>query len=66
MTEQLSLERGRTAVLIMDYQNDVVGGYPETVRNELLVKASAVLARARREGIPVLRSGTLPRRLSRD
>ncbi|MFC1864642.1 cysteine hydrolase family protein [Chloroflexota bacterium] len=54
MTAQLSLERDKTAVVIMDYQNDIVGAYPEALRDELLAKASAVLTGARREGIPII------------
>ena len=54
MANQLSIERDKTAVLIMDYQNDIVGAYPEASRNELLARASAVLAAARRVGIPVI------------
>ncbi len=54
MTEQLSIAREKTAVLIMDYQNDIVGAYPEALRNELLTKASAVLAGARNRDIPVI------------
>ena len=54
MTDQLSLERDKTAVLIMDYQNDIMDAYPETLRNKLLAKASTVLARARSEGIPII------------
>ena len=51
---QLTLERGKTAVLIMDYQNDILGGYPEAARNEALQKAGAVLAKARGAGMPVV------------
>jgi len=54
MTGQLSIERGKTAVVIMDYQNDIVGTLPEDVRNELLARASAALESARREGIPII------------
>jgi len=54
MTDQLSIERDKTAVVIMDYQNDIVGGYPEDLRNELLTRARKVLTIARREGIPVI------------
>jgi nicotinamidase-related amidase len=54
MAGQLSIERDKTAVVIMDYQNDIVGGYPEDLRNELLTRASKVLTTARREGIPVI------------
>ena len=54
MTGQLSIERGKTAVVIMDYQNDIVSFLPEAARNELMERAVAVLASARREGIPVI------------
>ena len=54
MSDQLSIERDKTAVVIMDYQNDIVGGYAGDVRNELLTRASKVLTTARREGIPVI------------
>ncbi len=54
MTDQLPLERDKTAVLLMDYQNDIVGRYPEVSRDELLARVGAVLAGARHEGIPVI------------
>ncbi|MBI4331229.1 MAG: cysteine hydrolase [Chloroflexi bacterium] len=54
MADQLSLERNKTVVLIMDYQNRQVGQFPETFQKELLARANAVLARARREGVPVI------------
>lgn len=54
MAEQLSLERDKTAVLIMDYQNRQLSGFPEAFQNELLARANTVLARARHEGIPVI------------
>ncbi|MFC1992160.1 cysteine hydrolase family protein [Chloroflexota bacterium] len=55
MTETLSIDQGKTAVLIMDYQNaPQLGNLTETVRNELLAKANAVLARAREKGIPII------------
>ena len=54
MVEQLSFERDKTAVLLMDYQHDIVGFLPEDSQNELLAKASTVLAGARRAGIPVI------------
>jgi nicotinamidase-related amidase len=38
----------------MDYQNDIVGVQPEARQRELLPKASAVLAAARRANIPVV------------
>lgn len=54
MADELLIERDNTAVLIMDYQNDIVGAYPEALRNELLDKANTVLAGARRQGIPII------------
>jgi nicotinamidase-related amidase len=54
MTEQLSLDRNKMAVLIMDYQNRQLGYFPDSFRNELLAKANAVLAKARQTGIPVV------------
>jgi len=54
MTGQLSIERGKTAVVIMDYQNDIVSFLPEAARNKLMERAGAVLVSARREGIPVI------------
>ncbi|MFC1989874.1 cysteine hydrolase [Chloroflexota bacterium] len=54
MKNNLSLEQGKTAILIMDYQNDIVGTYPDDIRNELLTRASRVLAIARQKGISVI------------
>jgi len=54
MAEQLSFERNKTAVLIMDYQNRQLSSFPEAFRNELLAKANTVLAQARQEGVPVI------------
>jgi nicotinamidase-related amidase len=42
------------AVLCMDYQNDIVGAYTADRQRELLSKASAVLAAARRWHMPVI------------
>lgn len=53
MAEIMHIDKQHTAVLIMDYQNDIVGGvtaqYPQ-----LLDKAEAVLSGARRAGLPVM------------
>jgi len=38
----------------MDYQHDIVGGYPDDRQRDILQKASAVLAAARRAHIPVI------------
>jgi len=54
MAEQLSFDRNKTAVLIMDYQNRQLSNFSDAFRDELLVKANTVLAKARREGIPVI------------
>ncbi len=53
MTTQLSIDRDRTAVLIMDYQTSVVEAVTSG-KDELLEKASSVLRGARRAGIPVI------------
>jgi nicotinamidase-related amidase len=50
----LTFDKGRAAVLIMDYQNDIVGMLPEKEQGPLLEKAAAVLKGARRAGMPVI------------
>jgi nicotinamidase-related amidase len=54
MATPLTIDRYSTAVLCMDYQNDIVGTYPEDRQRELLQKTSEVLATARRADIPVI------------
>ncbi len=54
MAEQLSLNPNKTAVLIMDYQNRQLSSFSEDFQNELISRANKVLAKARREGIPVI------------
>ena len=54
MTEQLSFDRNKTAILIMDYQNRQLSNFSDAFRDELLAKANTVLAKARREGVPVI------------
>jgi nicotinamidase-related amidase len=49
-----TVDRSSTAVLCMDYQNDIVGTYPDDRQREILHKASDVLAAARRVQIPVI------------
>jgi nicotinamidase-related amidase len=51
---ELSIDKSRTAVLIMDYQNDIVGMLPEKEQGPLLDRAAAVLKGARRAGMPVI------------
>lgn len=50
----LGLDPARTAVLIMDYQNDIVGMLPEKEQAPLLERAGTVLKEARRAGLPVI------------
>jgi nicotinamidase-related amidase len=50
----LSIDKSRTAVLIMDYQNDIVGMLPEKEQGPLLEKAASVLKEARRSGMAVI------------
>jgi nicotinamidase-related amidase len=54
MTEQLSIDRGKMAVLIMDYQNRQLGNFSEEFRKEILGKANEVLAEARDRGITII------------
>ncbi len=54
MVEQLSFDRNKMAVLIMDYQNRQLSYFSDAFRDELLAKANKVLARVRHEGIPVI------------
>ena len=50
---ELNLDKNHTAVLIMDYQNDIVSGVAEAYPH-LLDNAAAVLRGARQAGIPVI------------
>ncbi len=54
MAEQLLIDRNKTAVLIMDYQNRQMSGFSEAFQNELLPRTNKVLAKVRHEGIPVI------------
>ena len=51
---ELSIERARTAVLVMDYQNDIVNMMPEKARSPLLDKASEAVQAARQAGLPII------------
>ncbi len=51
--EPLSIDRSRSAVLIMDYQSGIVTGYA-TGQDTLLHRAGEVLAQARRAGLRVI------------
>ncbi|MFC1958296.1 isochorismatase family protein, partial [Chloroflexota bacterium] len=54
MAEQLSIDRSKTAVLIMDYQNRQLSNYSEDFQKEILAKANTVLAKTRQVGITVI------------
>jgi nicotinamidase-related amidase len=53
MAGQLSIERSRSAILIMDYQKAVVEGFA-TDQQALLERASQALARARAGGLKII------------
>jgi nicotinamidase-related amidase len=54
MAEQLSIDRGKTAILIMDYQNRQLNSITTDSAAELLTRANEVLAKARHESIPII------------
>ncbi len=54
MEPAFSIDPSRTALLIMDYQNDIVRSIPEETRTPMLERASAVLKEARKAKIPVI------------
>ena len=49
-----TVNRSRTAVLVMDYQNDIVGSLPEEVRVPLLERTATIIKEARRANVPVI------------
>jgi nicotinamidase-related amidase len=54
MRDKLALDNAKTAVLIMDYQNEIVGMLPEKEQTPLLEKARTILKEARQAGLPVI------------
>jgi nicotinamidase-related amidase len=54
VTKELAFDRGRTAVLVMDYENDILGMLPEKAQAPLLDRASAILKGAREAHVPVI------------
>lgn len=52
-TEQQTLDRDRTAVLVMDFQNEMVNNVARDPQ-KVIQKASQVLTGARQAGIPVI------------
>ncbi len=51
---EFAVNQSRTAVLIMDYENDIVGSLAENVRVPLLETAATIIKGARLEKIPVI------------
>jgi isochorismate hydrolase len=51
---ELSIDRGRTAVLIMDYENQILGMLPEKTQTAVLDHASAILKEARQARLPII------------
>ncbi|HUI45909.1 MAG TPA: cysteine hydrolase [Nitrospirota bacterium] len=54
ITPELTITSARTAVLIMDYQNEIVNMLPENVRVPLLDRASTILQKARQAHLPIV------------
>jgi len=50
----LAINPEKTAVLIMDFENDIVGMFPEGVRGPLIERANAILKKARQAKIQVI------------
>lgn len=54
ISPEFTINSARTAVLIMDYQNDIVKMLPENVQVSLLDKASAMLKKAHQARLPII------------
>jgi len=54
MPEGFFIDKNNTAVLILDYQNDIAALIPEERRKPLLQKAASVLHNARKAGLPII------------
>jgi nicotinamidase-related amidase len=54
LTKEISLGPGRMAVLIMDFENDILGMLPEKTRGPLLDRAGTILKAAREAHVPVI------------
>ncbi len=54
MVTQSSIDRAKTAVILMDYQIRRLNPFPAEFQKEMLRKANEVLAKARSERIPVI------------
>ncbi len=51
---EFTVNKARTAVLVMDFENDIVGSLPEDVRAPLLERAGVVIKEARQAKIPII------------
>ena len=54
MAKQLTIDKCKTAILPMDFQNRMLAELSEETRTEILKKANDILAKARQIGIPVI------------
>jgi nicotinamidase-related amidase len=54
MTSKPNIEWDKTAVLVMDYQNDIIGMQPEEKQKLLLNNATQILSESRKKGVPVI------------
>lgn len=54
MSDMLTIDRIGTAILVMDYQNDIVALLPEERQKSQLQRAARVLDAARQAGLPVI------------
>ena len=54
ISPELTINSTRTAVLIMDYENDIVGSLSEDVRVPLLERASTILKEARQAKLQII------------
>jgi len=54
LAKQLTIDKCKTAILPMDFQNRMLNELSEEARAEILKKANDVLSKARQAGIPVI------------
>ena len=54
VTKELPISPGRTAVLVMDFENDIVNMLPEKAQAPLLDRASKILKGAREAHLPII------------
>ncbi len=54
MSDTITFDKNQTAVLIMDYQNEILDMLPDIQRQSLLERADVILTQARTNGLPVI------------